>query len=120
MLKRIFQSVFGHQSTPPVSTQSMVDQEDYDLLQLQLSTKEQEIERLQEQITYLQNNPQVHYVDREVRVDHFTMSPESFKRFKSKLETPICTASTTQVQANYFLGMCRVLNHLEAEHVTSR
>lgn len=119
MIKRLFQSVFGHQSTPDIIL-ATVDQEDIELLQLQLASKEQEIERLKEQIVYHQQNPVVHVVEKEVHVDHFTFTPESYRKFKRKLESPVCTATTTPTQAAYFLGISRVLSVLEDEHVTSR
>jgi hypothetical protein len=119
MLKRIFQSVFGTPVQQPASTVGMVEQEDYDLLRLELQSKEKEIEELHSLCKLLgDKQPEIHYIDREI--EKFTMTPAMFKKFKSQLENPVCSATTSQVQANYFLGMCRVLNHLEAEHVTSR
>lgn len=126
----LFQSVFGYQPGgekeedrvvyDPIVQELADRQEHIELLQLELASKDKEIQELKQLVSMLQNTPSIEYVDRVVREDFFTMTPAMFKKFKSQLEQPICTATTSPTQANYFLGMCRVLNHLEQEHVTSR
>ena len=119
MLKRIFQSVFGHQSTPNVvnvlqeleNSQALLHDKERTITKLS-----NDIGYLQEQISYLVNNPTV----KEVQVDHFTFTPESYRKFKRNLESPVCTANTSPTQAAYFLGICRVLTELEDKHVTNR
>ena len=117
MLKRILQSVFGHQ---PVPSDVLQDIQDYkELLKdkdVKIAQLENKLAAMQYDINYMVSHPTV----KEVPVDHFTFTPESYRKFKRSLETPVCTANTSPTQAAYFLGICRVLTELEDKHVTSR
>ena len=127
----IFQSVFGYEPYQPEAEEQK--KEPYDPILQELTDTKALLELKDKQLVeamecnkilqeLLQDKdsqpPEIHTV--EVKVDHFTFTPESYRKFKRKLEAPVCSANTTPTQAAYFLGISRVLAVLEDEHVTNR